>query len=1150
MQTSASPRPLWPSNTGPPRDSRDGIPPPPTSGASSSASNSAIPKSKLLMRRELDEADELDKVWSDQHRILCELAFNVKTSEKDINNILQDRVSESPVRHNEVTLGLLYGICTEPSHAAQYFRYLHFVVRDSFAFCVSELQRLVGEKYSRLLETPRSQLIWLLNECIKLNIRDVDSLIGVFLRHIQGGDIGNRTISLTTSLVEIFKEHRAWLLQQPKLVPLVFYTCLRVLSDHTKPNLNQLRTDEIELCVHLWREKSEECCQIGRDLVRVLQDVSRLPGLEPIWEGLMAPVDAKLKPNYTRLWQVLETKTPKRYLHSRLTPEQETQLVFIMTQVKQGNHKRYQQWFQQKHLATPESDSFIQDLVRFTLSVYHPPNSIISSDIVQRWAVIGWLLKCCRSAAMAANVKLALFYDWLFFQSKTDNLMNLEPGMLLMIHSLPKYADITNELLEFLVLAASSYDPPNQLRIRKNVHQAFKILQQRGVVNALEPLANDHRLEQSIRERVKQQLLNDPTIADIDTRKLMTGGVSSDGTAPASPTAVSPIKALQPAGTMSSSAEPITGIDRMDVDGGTTEEEVLSSSSGPFSSLTIVPPTTLPVSPAASPLSHSPASSPPPSALSPLPSPPADSTIASTNTPVPAGAYVPSLTEPRIELIPFATPTPMESEEAEEGMRVSAARNGFDATMQPVEHSEPLEELNGNLEISSIVVPPSLEPLNPAISELPKGPGLPTETLKQLLQQIIEGLLAQVHSTHSAMLFDFCEFFIQVCSDELLACPTLEASARPQPFWHFLQLLKVVLHQADETRTELIWLLLKELRKRNKTIGLRWLCCLMTDLLEKPADDDAMVIDQDKQATLLTLPAHTRKTVMEELRWYRRYLEYLKDRGTPKELLAQDLAEILNADFSFDLLFDLLPAALEGLDDLCVGSVDLVTLLMQTIDPVHLYKLSSSLYLQQYRLFGPSPNAIISKSLSFDSFEQMAFWQLLVAEFSSRPSEVESWFPGTLRLLQVGANQELMSGVHSLLGHIAPSSLLIDVLLRLPSSSCIVVALSLSQWSRKFSSQFLSVLAQAISHLSALDKARVNQSLEHLLFWRNHDPQASCSCLGNEAIQSQLKPLLTKHSSQPKFSKLIAKILPSDMSPTSLGLSLSEDLIATASEAR
>lgn len=57
-----------------------------------------------------------------------------------------------------------------------------------------------------------------------------------------------------------------------------------------------------------------------------------------------------------------------------------------------GNQKRYQQWFQQCYLNSVENESLVCDLVRFVCGVYHPTNAVICSDVVPRWAVIGWLL--------------------------------------------------------------------------------------------------------------------------------------------------------------------------------------------------------------------------------------------------------------------------------------------------------------------------------------------------------------------------------------------------------------------------------------------------------------------------------------------------------------------------------------------------------------------------------------------------------------------------------------------------------------------------------------------------------------------------------------------------------------------------------------
>lgn len=60
-----------------------------------------------------------------------------------------------------------------------------------------------------------------------------------------------------------------------------------------------------------------------------------------------------------------------------------------------GQQKRYQDWFQRQYLSTPDSQSLRCDLIRYICGVVHPSNEVLSSDILPRWAIIGWLLTTC-----------------------------------------------------------------------------------------------------------------------------------------------------------------------------------------------------------------------------------------------------------------------------------------------------------------------------------------------------------------------------------------------------------------------------------------------------------------------------------------------------------------------------------------------------------------------------------------------------------------------------------------------------------------------------------------------------------------------------------------------------------------------------------
>ena len=174
------------------------------------------------------------------------------------------------------------------------------------------------------------------------------------------------------------------------------------------------------------------------------------PSFEPyIWKDLMlSPTEFKV-PEFRDISQLYRVRTSSRYFLLRITPVMESQLRFLLSDVKFGNHRRYPVWFAKKFLCTAEKETLLIDIVRFICCSHHPPNEIILSDIIPRWAVIGWLLKCCRKKYVEASVKLALFYDWLFFDEKVDNVMNIEPAFLLMVNSMSRYIEMTHMLLDY-----------------------------------------------------------------------------------------------------------------------------------------------------------------------------------------------------------------------------------------------------------------------------------------------------------------------------------------------------------------------------------------------------------------------------------------------------------------------------------------------------------------------------------------------------------------------------------------------------------------------------------------------------------------------------------------------------------------------------
>ncbi|WCJ28933.1 Integrator complex subunit 3 [Euphorbia peplus] len=417
----------------------------------------------------------------------------------------------SPKEYLQLNRAILYGILTEPQLAKIHIKHLHAIVTDGYAFFVSLIANLINDFYAKLVESAKHQLIWVVKEVLGVLGVGFDGLLVSLLRQIIGGDFSDRNLYLCFELVSLFLcEWDCILEEAPLVLTSALYVYLRLLADHCRilsnAKLESLKLLEIEFCIKMLREQFLLCMKIGRDLIRLLQDLVHVPTLRPIWKDLVLNPGEFKTPGFSDISQLYSCRTSSRYFLLRITPEVETQLRFLLTHVKFGSQKRHQSWFCKKFLFAPERETLIVDIVRFICCAHHPSNEIIQSDIIPRWAVIGWLLKVCRKNHVQANAKLALFYDWLFFDEGTDNVMNIEPGMLLMIYSIPKYIDMTHSLLEFLILVGENYDLDHSHLSVRGLSSAFNVLVQKGVVQSLDVLTSCNALSPFLKEKLGRLL--------------------------------------------------------------------------------------------------------------------------------------------------------------------------------------------------------------------------------------------------------------------------------------------------------------------------------------------------------------------------------------------------------------------------------------------------------------------------------------------------------------------------------------------------------------------------------------------------------------------------------------------------------------------
>ncbi|PZC79911.1 hypothetical protein B5X24_HaOG215675 [Helicoverpa armigera] len=398
---------------------------------------------------------------------------------------------------------MLMSILTEPHNATKCYRDLTLVTRDGLTCVLNNLSTLILERYLKFHDTTRNQLLWLIKEMIRNAVTGVDSVCWNLMRYASGGDITPKNIILVESLLDIYIENRAWLDKFPVLICMVVYTYLRLIEDHNIPQLMGLRQKEVNFVITLIRERFSDVLTLGRDLIRLLQNVARIPEFNQLWQDILSNPKT-LCPTFTNVSQLLQTRTSRRYLQSRLTPDMERKLVFLTSQVRFGHHKKYQEWFQRQYLATPESQSLRSDMIRFIVGVIHPTNELLCSDIIPRWAVIGWLLTTCTSNVAASNAKLALFYDWLFYDSEKDNIMNIEPAILVMHHSMRSHPAVTATLLDFLCRIIPNFYPPFADKVRQGIFNSLQQIIEKRVLPNLHPLFDSPKLDRELRTTVRE----------------------------------------------------------------------------------------------------------------------------------------------------------------------------------------------------------------------------------------------------------------------------------------------------------------------------------------------------------------------------------------------------------------------------------------------------------------------------------------------------------------------------------------------------------------------------------------------------------------------------------------------------------------------
>lgn len=405
----------------------------------------------------------------------------------------------------DITMGLLVAILVESdgSHTRHYRDVVAFS-KDGLALFSTYLNMIIIERLQKLREHSIRNIIWLTNQMIKANITSAENISFSLMRQLAGGDLSPKNLLLIECVLELLIDNRNWLISSTTfMVPTTIYTFMRLIADHFGQAQNPLRQKEVDFVIGLVRDQFAHCLLIGRDFLRLLNNITKIPEFEKLSHDIFNNPKS-IHPTFHSPLQLLTTRTPRRLIQSRLTFDMERKISFLATQVKFGNQKRYQDSFHKQYLSTPESLSLRNDLIRYICSLIHPSNEVLCSDIIPRWAIIGWLLATCTTNISATNSKIALFYDWLVYDPKVDNIMNIEPAILLMFHSLRSHPNVTAGLLDFLCRLPSIFLPKLGDHLKMGIKKSLQQILEKRVIQTLAPLFDNPKHDPLLKALIKE----------------------------------------------------------------------------------------------------------------------------------------------------------------------------------------------------------------------------------------------------------------------------------------------------------------------------------------------------------------------------------------------------------------------------------------------------------------------------------------------------------------------------------------------------------------------------------------------------------------------------------------------------------------------
>ncbi|KAI8874325.1 hypothetical protein GQ42DRAFT_159899 [Ramicandelaber brevisporus] len=440
----------------------------------------------------LDADDHLEVAWSEHHHKLLHVLHSQPESEA--NSTIQQQAFSDNGLGQAFTLGILYSILSPAVSAldtdifssdqimigpgpdgsiripaSRLLRLLQLINRDSFNFLVQSFYIFIqnNKRFDRITMETRRRIMWLLQRLIEMHVKGLEQVVKALFRQMRGGDLSNPNLFLCDIMCQLLHRHsRAWAMQYPDIYVTAVYCFLRLIPDHV--TIEQVYRQEIAFCVDMLSNHFGDIMRVGRDLIRALQDVSRIPEFNEIWIRIIHHPQS-LHQSFTGISQLLMQPTHYQYLLSRIPNDMEDLFGAILGS-HPGSFNRYISWLYDRYLHQQPSDRLFSDIVRYVVSAI-----TTQERHCPRFVILLSLLRYVRTPHLGASVKLSLMLDWIGFNNSQDSKDKVEPLAHLLFRASddPHTVYMARTCIEHLRMLANEFYPRLRPLFVQNIQNAL-----------------------------------------------------------------------------------------------------------------------------------------------------------------------------------------------------------------------------------------------------------------------------------------------------------------------------------------------------------------------------------------------------------------------------------------------------------------------------------------------------------------------------------------------------------------------------------------------------------------------------------------------------------------------------------------------------